>query len=116
MMKVAINTDIGGFRLSNKAFERLIKSGWDVSDSCENKNTSIFRMNKRNDFYYFNPRLDLKYIRTHPRIIEIIEELGSEAQDNCEIKIVEIPDDIEWYIDENEMGCESVHEKHRIWD
>jgi hypothetical protein len=30
------------------------------------------------------------------------------------LKIVEIPDDVEWQIDDYD-GMETIHEKHRMW-
>ena len=30
-------------------------------------------------------------------------------------RVVEIPDDVKWYIHESESGYESIHEEHRIW-
>jgi len=32
------------------------------------------------------------------------------------LKIVEIPDDVKWYIDEHEDGSEVIREKHRTWN
>lgn len=54
--------------------------------------------------------------RDDPRLIDGIEQLG----DKCsvpylsKIKIVEVPDDIDWYIQDYD-GIESVHEVHRSW-
>lgn len=53
--------------------------------------------------------------RTHPLILRVIEELGDAANGpHADLKIVEIPDGIEWEIDDYE-GTESVSEKHRVW-
>lgn len=32
------------------------------------------------------------------------------------LKIVEIPDDVKWYVDEHEDGSEVIREKHRVWN
>ena len=59
--------------------------------------------------------------RTDPQLIQLIEEFQSNGINPCEykedkIKIVEIPDDVEFGIDEFEMsGCEYIFECHRIW-
>lgn len=54
--------------------------------------------------------------RTDPKLVECVELLGSRANgEYAELKVVEIPDDVEWYIREYD-GMEEVHEKHRIWD
>lgn len=53
--------------------------------------------------------------RTNPLLIQVIEELGDEANgDFAELRIIEIPDNIEWEIDEYD-GIEHVNEKHRSW-
>jgi hypothetical protein len=53
--------------------------------------------------------------RDDPILIQVIEELGEFADGrHAELKIVEIPDDVEWQIDEYD-GVEWVAEKHRTW-
>jgi len=47
--------------------------------------------------------------------VEVVEELGIKANGFCsELKIVEIPDDVEWIIEEYD-GKEWVAEDHRRW-
>lgn len=54
-------------------------------------------------------------LRTNNYLIRVIEELGKEANGpHAELEIVEIPDDIEWEIDEYD-GIESIEEAHRSW-
>jgi len=58
--------------------------------------------------------------RTDPQLIQLIEEFQSSGINPCEykedkIKIVEIPDDVEFGIDEFEMSGEYIFECHRIW-
>ena len=54
--------------------------------------------------------------RSNPVLVQVAEELGQELMfyEDYEPRIVEIPDDIEWYIDSDE-GYEWVAEKHRMW-
>jgi len=53
--------------------------------------------------------------RNHPLLVACVEALGSEANGRfAKLSIVEIPDDVEWEIDEYD-GIEQVHEKHRSW-
>lgn len=53
--------------------------------------------------------------RTDPDLIAVVEELGPAASGSCaKLKIVEIPDGINWKIDEYD-GYESVEEVHRSW-
>ena len=48
-------------------------------------------------------------------LIQVVEELGEEAEDRyADLKIVEIPEDVDWYIEEYD-GLEHVAERHRTW-
>jgi len=53
--------------------------------------------------------------RSHPLVIKVVEELGEKSWDrHAELKIVEIPDGVEYEINDYD-GIETVHEKHRSW-
>lgn len=53
--------------------------------------------------------------RTDPLLIQVVEELGKLANGCCaELKIVDIPDGVEWEIDEYD-GNEHIAEKHQTW-
>lgn len=53
--------------------------------------------------------------RDDPRLVQVVEELGDEANGIfANLKIVKIPDDIQWEIEEND-GNEWVSESHRTW-
>ncbi len=53
--------------------------------------------------------------RSDPIMVKVIEELGKAADNRfSELKIVEIPDNVEWQIEEYD-GLEWVAEKHRTW-
>lgn len=53
--------------------------------------------------------------REDPLLIQVVEELGSAANGSCaSLKIVEIPDDMEYEIAEYD-GNEHVAERHRTW-
>ena len=53
--------------------------------------------------------------RTDPDLIAVVEKLGEEADGSCaELKVVEIPDNIEWTIEEYD-GQEWVAEVHETW-
>lgn len=53
--------------------------------------------------------------RNDPLLIQIIEELGEQANGSCaELKIVEIPNDVNWEINDYD-GMESVRETSREW-
>jgi len=89
-MKIVINACFGGFGLSDEAFELYLKKkGMERID---------------NDI----PRDDLD-------LIKVVEELGDKANGCCaELKIVEIPDNIKWEINEYD-GSETIDECHRSW-
>lgn len=48
--------------------------------------------------------------REDPIVIQVVEELGEASG----MRLVEVPDGIEWYVDELE-GFEYVAEQHRTW-
>jgi len=58
----------------------------------------------------FYPSMDIS--RTDPVLIEMVES-GAWGED---YRVVEIPDDVDWYIAENEMGYEWIAERHRTWE
>ena len=87
MRKIVINICYGGFGLSEKACRMMGISRWDARDL------------RRDD----------------SKLVRVIEELGDEANgDYADLKIVEIPDDVDWEIGEFD-GTEWVAEKHRTW-
>lgn len=91
MTKLVISICYGGFSVSEEAIElykdrtgRLPRSEWDF---------------KRDD----------------PELIRIVKELGERANGSCaQLKVVEIPDDVEWVICQYD-GLEWVAEDHRTW-
>jgi hypothetical protein len=90
-MKIVINDDWGGFGLSEEAYKYLGLT-WD-------------------DYGY-----EFNHDRTNPKLIECVEKLGDKRASGkyaC-LKVVEIPDGVDWEINDYD-GCETVHEKHRIW-
>lgn len=92
-MKIVINTVYGGFSLSEQALEKYFA-----------------RKNILDEDFYADmiPRDD-------PVLVEIVEELGPAANgSHAELKIVEVPDEVNWFID-NYDGIEWVSERHRTW-
>ena len=93
MRKIAINRCYGGFDQTEKAYEYLGLE-WDGYGFAYNN------YNKRTD----------------PKLIECIEALGDKANGRwARLGIVEIPDDVEWQIDEYD-GVERISELHRTWE
>ena len=93
-MKVVINSCHGGFGLSEAAQARY-KELAGITDS---------------NWY------DRDIARDDPYLIQVINELGEQANNRfCTLKIVEVPADVEWTIEEYD-GLEWVAEKHRTWE
>jgi hypothetical protein len=120
-MKVAINRCFGGFGLSDAAFEKLLeRKGIEFEVATNGRHSGLLShyyrkgMVGKEDAYlsYYDFTRD----RADTDLIAVIEEMGAaEASGKyAEIKIVEIPDDVEWHIDEYD-GIEHVAEDHRTW-
>lgn len=93
-MKVVINGCYGGFGLSDKATD-LYK------ELAATEYTYDFEWNLKN--------------RNDANLVKVVEMLGEEANgDFAELKIVEIPDDVNWTV-LNYDGWEWVAEVHRTW-
>ncbi len=104
MKKIVINRSYGGFGLSQEALEWLKENSEDLSPYIE------YCRSGRLCFY------DADLFREHPDLIAVVETLGSEeaSGDHSSLKIVEIPEDIEYVIEEYD-GKEKVCEKHLEW-
>jgi hypothetical protein len=106
-MKVAINVCFGGFGLSEEAADFMVARG----------DTEMAATLKDYKSYAGLSGFSCPYrgVRNDPTLIEAIETLGDKANgDYSELKVVEIPDGIEWEID-NYDGLETIEEKHRSW-
>jgi hypothetical protein len=102
-MKVVINTCYGGFGLSKIALESY----------ASRKGIDLGKWNDRFGFYEGLSHHDIP--RDDKDLIEIVESLGKLADGFCaELSIVEIPEDVNWYIHEYD-GMEHVAERHRTW-
>lgn len=66
---------------------------------------------KINDIYFSDRRID----RDDSALVDVVRELGEDADGEfAELEIVEIPDDVDWFIDEYD-GVETIRERHRSW-
>ena len=132
MKKLVINRCYGGFGLSEQAVKRYFEIidkpifvdqersfGLNYYYFCEpaeyhklyEEAKKSGDYSKANDLYF----CDYKLERDDPVLVQVVEELGEEANGgNANLAIVEIPDDIEYTIEEYD-GAESVHEAHRVW-
>lgn len=139
-MKVVVNRCYGGFGLSDKAIEMVMKrkglacfrykqtkykykDGADEYTRCETfGNSDIFTHyqtedlgekvgNLPNETYWYYGRLE----RDDADLIAVVEELGEEANGRfAELEVVDIPDGVNWEIDDYD-GIETIHEVHRSW-
>ena len=93
-MKVVINNCYGGFGLSDAGIARY---------------TELADLVITGNFY------DRDIPRDDAALIQVVQELGDGANGYCaDLKIVEIPNDVDWYIEEYD-GTEWVAERHRTW-
>jgi hypothetical protein len=110
MKKVVINKCYGGFGLSPKA-DKLY-----LSKLC---GVPIDIIEQSGFNYYINgiehPHYSRMLSREDPILVEVVEELGDSADANyAKLRIVEIPEDVEYTIEEYD-GMEWVAEEHRTW-
>ena len=113
-MKIVINSDYGGFSLSDEAILEYgrLKGLNLVKDENTSWNLSIFYKDSIAEENYFEDRV---IPRNDPALIEVVEKLGEAANGfAANLKTVEIPEDVDWCIEEND-GREWVSEKHRTW-
>ena len=113
-MKIVINSDYGGFSLSDEAIlEYGKRKGLNlVKDENTYWSISIFYKDSVAKENYFEDR---EIPRNDPDLVSVVEDLGESAYGfAANLKIVEIPEDVDWYVEEND-GREWVAEKHRTW-
>ena len=114
-MKVVINRKFGGFDLSQEALKELQKRLTPDSEiaiarhrQCDPDNPEA----RSKLFVLWDGGVS---IRSNPQLIEVVVELGSRANGLCaDLKIVEIPDDVDVVIEEYD-GDEWISEVHRTW-
>ena len=131
-MKIVINKCFGGFGLSDKAFELYLKKKnikWvekndygcyytipikeynRISEKCYEKDGDYRNINNKGYIL-----IDDDVPRDDKILVKVVEELKSEANGRfAELKIVKIPDDTEYEIEEYD-GLEHIAESHKTWD
>lgn len=142
-MKVVINRCHGGFGLSEKAILRYLeiqgKQVWVEQDAkygslgithyylvppeqrIEDATgdtwyaMSMEQRQEHNRLWSEQNFYDRDIARDDPVLVQVVQELGEDANGRyAELAIVEIPDDVEWQIEEYD-GAEWVAEVHRTW-
>lgn len=141
MPEIVINNCYGGFGLSPEAQSMLAKmegkkayfykqSKYSFKDGFD----EFIRIDKpESDFLIFTLTKNLGEVtndlpdgdhwfntsditRDNPNLIKLVKVLKERANGRfSSLKIVEIPDDIEWEIEEYD-GLEWISEKHRTWE
>jgi hypothetical protein len=134
MRKVVVNNSYGGFGLSDTAFEMYLdlkEITWykddigsfssfytvpvekyhKVFDEDLKKPVNCDRFEDSNKLILFQNDIP----RDDAILVQVAEDLGDAASGAfAELLIVEIPDDVEFVIEEYD-GIEWVAEKHRVW-
>jgi hypothetical protein len=140
---VVINTQHGGFGLSPAGIERYLEikglqywiednekfasllgpKFWLVpvdqrltDPNAENwQNMTMAERQQHNQTYSQQVFSDRDLDRDDPVLVQVVRELGEEANTRfSNLKVVEIPADVEWQIEEYD-GREWIAEKHRTW-
>jgi len=126
-MEIVINSCYGGFGVSINVLKELYK----MKSSCI-KIVPIKEYFKdypdKNSIIKFHEHLKIKNniimlddkddntIRVNKDLIKIIKKLRKKADgEYAELKIIKIPNNIEWAIEEYD-GFEYITEKHRTWN
>ncbi len=141
-MKIVINECYGGFGLSKEACQRYFDlkgqqvwievdkkfsaldmfTVWLVSPEkrLEIKEGEAYHKMSRDERTDYNWKYSQQIwyqgdnlTRNDPILVQVVEEMGDKAWGRyAKLAIVEIPDDVQWIIEEND-GMEWVAEKHR---
>jgi hypothetical protein len=140
-MKVVINSCFGGFSLSHEAVMRYFeikgitvypeqgKDYWKFWTYWTVKPEDRIESKEGDDFYKLPMEERAAYNKAHseqtiyerdierhdPALVQTVEELGDRANGaHAELTVVEIPDDVDYHINEYD-GNEHVAERHRTW-
>lgn len=119
-MKVAVNRCYGGFGLSDEGFARVLELKGIEYETVETGSSLLGKQFWRKgmvdqDNGYLYEGSFFSENRSDPELIAALEEMGEKAWGwAADIEIVEIPDDVDYYIHDYD-GMESIHEKHRSW-
>ena len=142
-MKVVVNSCYGGFSLSQEAVMRYAEiKGMTLYPEVDPKwlsmklvtywtcppeertgilpdekfyEASMQERQASNQAYSKRTLNDRDITRDDPVLVQVVEEMGRDANGRCaELRVVEIPDDVKWEIEEYD-GKEWVAEVHRTW-
>jgi hypothetical protein len=112
MKKIVINRRHGGFGLSAAAIHMYADLAKITLVRQESYAYQVYYVDSISDDNYFD---EWSIPRDCPHLVQTVESLGVLAGSTfSELKVVEIPDDVQWQISEYD-GVEWVAEKHRVW-
>ena len=140
MTEIVINTVHGGFSVSVEAMKLLLekrgKKTYFYARNLRKKSKEVYNKTpvekiKKRFYYVFDKDMgdnidwgesrlddfvsDYDMPRDDKNLVAVVKELGNKANGLCaELKVVTIPDDVEWTIEEYD-GLEWIAEKHRTW-
>lgn len=112
-MKIIINQSFGSFGFSYGALKKWLSRQepglYYLSTMPGYLVSNIYEYDTHKEVHH-------KSLRTDPYMIELVEEDPYNASGPfAKLKVIEIPDDIEYYVQDN-GGLEIVQEAHRSWD
>lgn len=143
MTKVVINAQYGGFSLSKEGMQRYCEIKnipyW-IEDDTKFKTMGIFTVwttppetriesKEGEEFYKMSMEDRMAYNRQYSEqtiscrdiarddeaLVQLVEEDAEKYAGRCAtLKVVDIPDDVKWQIEEYD-GYEHVAEQHRTW-
>lgn len=128
MQRIAINAKVGGFEISHEAVYQLICLNNKHIKTYDNQDLNVLSyfkdgfyigcghsaLQKEDIVYYYDD--DFVLSRTNEDLINIVLNLGKKANtEYSDLKIIEIPENIKWYIRIFDDGTEEIHEEHRSW-
>lgn len=113
-IKIVINKCYGGFGLSDRAIDKLKELGYKPTEGYDTiEEDLISKDDVLNPIRKYWGLSDIP--RDHPLLVQVIEEFGSKADSQlAKLKVVEIPDDVDWVIEEYD-GNEWIREVSREW-
>lgn len=113
MKRIVINKSYGEFCLSHTAFLRLRELG--QHEALQESDPGVYWPSGATTREPSLNRCGALVPREDQKLVQVVAELGAAANGHCaELKIVEIPSEVQWEI-EKTNGVEHVSEVHRRW-
>lgn len=118
-MKVVINSCFGGFGLSDAAFEELLNRkgvAWEKIINSYGSGYDYYEAGHLEEDEHYLSYRQFTENRADSDLVAVVEQMGKYINTPySELKIVEIPDDVKWFIHEYD-GLEHIAEVHRTWN